>query len=99
MFGNLRAMRDGSIAAEFELGIDISPAQHAVEEDAGARGRARYEALVQRVLKSGREFAAGSDLCWFYLPTILKLTDRRLVPLHSANTTRPGAMPVGCMAM
>jgi imidazolonepropionase-like amidohydrolase len=29
-------------------------------------GRQRYEQLVQRVLKSGVKFAAGSDMCWFY---------------------------------
>lgn len=32
-----------------------------------ARGRERGAALVQRVLKSGVKFAAGSDMCW-YLP-------------------------------
>jgi imidazolonepropionase-like amidohydrolase len=26
----------------------------------------RYDQLVQRVLKSGVKFAAGSDMCWFY---------------------------------
>ncbi|HJT16363.1 MAG TPA: amidohydrolase family protein [Thermoanaerobaculia bacterium] len=30
------------------------------------RSRQRYDALVQRVLKSGVKFAAGSDMCWFY---------------------------------
>jgi imidazolonepropionase-like amidohydrolase len=30
------------------------------------RGRQRYDALVQRILKSGVKFAAGSDMCWFY---------------------------------
>jgi imidazolonepropionase-like amidohydrolase len=30
------------------------------------RGRQRYAALVQRVLKSGVKFGAGSDMCWFY---------------------------------
>lgn len=49
-----------------EPSIVVSPAKHAAEEDAAARGRARYEALVQRVLKSGVRFAAGSDMCWFY---------------------------------
>lgn len=29
-------------------------------------GRQRYNQLVQRVLKSGVKFAAGSDMCWFY---------------------------------
>lgn len=30
------------------------------------RSRQRAAALVQRVLKSGVKFAAGSDMCWFY---------------------------------
>jgi imidazolonepropionase-like amidohydrolase len=30
------------------------------------RNRQRAAALVQRVLKSGVKFAAGSDMCWFY---------------------------------
>jgi imidazolonepropionase-like amidohydrolase len=37
-------------------------------EIAGSVGRhkQRYDQLVQRVLKSGVKFAAGSDMCWFY---------------------------------
>ena len=31
-----------------------------------ARRRQRAAALVQRVLKSGAKFSAGSDMCWFY---------------------------------
>jgi imidazolonepropionase-like amidohydrolase len=49
-----------------EPSIVVSPAQHAAEKDAAPRGRARYEALVQRVLRSGVRFTAGSDMCWFY---------------------------------
>jgi imidazolonepropionase-like amidohydrolase len=49
-----------------EPSIVISPAKHAAQLDAAARGRARYEALVQRVLKSGVKFAVGSDMCWLY---------------------------------
>jgi imidazolonepropionase-like amidohydrolase len=30
------------------------------------RARQRAAALVQRVLRSGVKFAAGSDMCWFY---------------------------------
>jgi imidazolonepropionase-like amidohydrolase len=44
----------------------MSTSAHAAEVEAAARGRTRYEALVQRVLKSGVKFAAGSDMCWFY---------------------------------
>src|ERR1700732_3363410 len=30
------------------------------------RSRQRAAALVQRVMKSGVKFAAGSDMCWYY---------------------------------
>jgi imidazolonepropionase-like amidohydrolase len=49
-----------------EPSIVMSPAVHADEVRTAARGKERYEALVQRVLKSGVKFAAGSDMCWFY---------------------------------
>lgn len=49
-----------------EPSIVMSPAIHADEVSSAARGDTRYEALVQRVLKSGVKFAAGSDMCWFY---------------------------------
>jgi len=58
---------DGFFLKISEPSIVMSPAAHAAEVDAAARGRARYEALIQRVLKSGvKQFAAGSDMCWFY---------------------------------
>ena len=31
-----------------------------------ARGKQRYDQLVQRVSKSGVKFSEGSDMCWFY---------------------------------
>jgi imidazolonepropionase-like amidohydrolase len=46
--------------------IVMSPAARAAEISSAERGRTRYEALVQRVLKSGVKFASGSDMCWFY---------------------------------
>lgn len=46
--------------------IVMSPAARGAEVSAAERGRTRYEALVQRVLKSGVKFASGSDMCWFY---------------------------------
>ena len=49
-----------------EPSIVMSAAKHAAELAAAARGRTRYEALVQRVMKSGVKFAMGSDMCWFY---------------------------------
>jgi imidazolonepropionase-like amidohydrolase len=49
-----------------EPSIVMSPAVHAAEVSSAARGRTRYDELVQRVLKSGVKFAAGSDMYWFY---------------------------------
>ena len=46
--------------------IVMSPASHAADVSAVARRDTRYQALVQRVLKSGVKFAGGSDMCWFY---------------------------------
>ncbi len=43
----------------------MSPAFHSANAYTEAR-RQRYDQLVQRVLKSGVRFAAGSDMCWFY---------------------------------
>jgi imidazolonepropionase-like amidohydrolase len=43
----------------------MSPAFHSANVYTEAR-RQRYDQLVQRVLKSGVRFAAGSDMCWFY---------------------------------
>jgi imidazolonepropionase-like amidohydrolase len=49
-----------------EPSIVMSPAFRASNAAADARTRTRYPELVQRVLKSGVKFAAGSDMCWFY---------------------------------
>jgi imidazolonepropionase-like amidohydrolase len=46
--------------------IVISPAASAERLSSAARSKQRYDQLVQRVLKSGVKFAAGSDMCWFY---------------------------------
>ena len=48
-----------------EPSIVLAPAQRTAYTSTEA-GRKRYEALVQRVSKSGVKFAAGSDMCWFY---------------------------------
>lgn len=57
---------DGFFQKITEPSIVMSPAVHAAEVSSAARGRTRYDELVQRVLKSGVKFAAGSDMCWFY---------------------------------
>ncbi len=46
--------------------IVVSPAMLADEKASVARRNERYSRLVQRVLRSGVRFAAGSDMCWFY---------------------------------
>jgi imidazolonepropionase-like amidohydrolase len=49
-----------------EPSIVMSPAFRASTTSSDARAQKRYADLVQRVLKSGVKFAAGSDMCWFY---------------------------------
>lgn len=46
--------------------IVISAASRAKEASSAAGRKQRYDQLVERVLKSGVKFAAGSDMCWFY---------------------------------
>jgi imidazolonepropionase-like amidohydrolase len=46
--------------------IVVSPASRADFAKSLQGSRQRYNSLVQRVLKSGVKFAAGSDMCWFY---------------------------------
>jgi imidazolonepropionase-like amidohydrolase len=73
-----------------EPSIVMSPALHDGELSSAARGKKRYEELVQRVLKSGLKFAAGSDMCWFYpgktrgqasAATFVNLRDAGMPPL------------------
>jgi len=52
----LRTMRDKGIF------FDLTPTFYTSSD----RSRQRATALVQRVLKSGVKFAAGSDMCWFH---------------------------------
>jgi imidazolonepropionase-like amidohydrolase len=49
-----------------EPNIVISADSRAADASSAARRKQRYDQLVQRVLKSGVKFAAGSDMCWFY---------------------------------
>jgi imidazolonepropionase-like amidohydrolase len=75
----LKQMRDGGIFFVLtptfyggfllkisEPNIVISAASRAADASSAARRKQRYDQLVQRVLKSGVKFAAGSDMCWFY---------------------------------
>lgn len=56
----------GFLTKLFEGTIAMSPAFRDENVKADERGKKRYDSLVQRVLKSGVRFAAGSDMCWFY---------------------------------
>ncbi|HEY7000517.1 MAG TPA: amidohydrolase family protein [Candidatus Udaeobacter sp.] len=49
-----------------ELIFALSPETHDARVSTAARSRARYDQLVQRVMKSGAKFSTGSDMCWFY---------------------------------
>lgn len=49
-----------------ELLFALSPETRVARVSAAERGKARYDQLVQRVMKSGVKFSAGSDMCWFY---------------------------------
>jgi len=46
--------------------IVVLPTSKADQAAATARGHKRVADFVQRILKSGVKFAAGSDMCWFY---------------------------------
>lgn len=49
-----------------ESSVVVSPARHSARAFADARHDELYDQLVQRVLKSGVKFAAGTDMCWFW---------------------------------
>jgi imidazolonepropionase-like amidohydrolase len=73
-----------------EPSIVISPDSRADAVSRNAKRKQLYDALVQRVLKSGVKFAAGSDMCWFYpgrtrgqasVGALVKLRDAGMSPL------------------
>ena len=49
-----------------EPSIVISAGSRAANASSAPDRKQRYDQLVERVLKSGVKFAAGSDMCWFY---------------------------------
>jgi imidazolonepropionase-like amidohydrolase len=70
----------------FDASIVMSPAFRSQYTSGVERGRQRYDALVQRVLKSGVKVAAGSDMCWFYPgKTRGQATATRFPVLHDAG--------------
>lgn len=72
--------------------IVMSPAYRARRVASDARRKQTYDDLVQRVLKSGVKFSAGSDMCWFYpgktcgqasVATLIHLRDAGMTPLDN----------------
>jgi imidazolonepropionase-like amidohydrolase len=73
-----------------EPSIVLSAETRSSRLTSGARRDKQYQDLVQRVLKSGVSFAAGSDMCWFYpgrtrgqasVATFVNLRDAGMSPL------------------
>jgi imidazolonepropionase-like amidohydrolase len=56
----------GFLAQLSEAEIALSPATKSRMAESNQKRSAEVASLVQRVLKSGVKFAAGSDMCWFY---------------------------------
>ena len=95
---------DGFYLKITEPSIVISPASRADAASRNARRKQNYDQLVQRVLKSGVKFAAGSDMCWFYpgksrgqasAGTLVKLRDAGMPPLdviRSITTNAAGML-------
>src|SRR5213079_738768 len=46
--------------------VVISAASRTAYASSAGSSKQQYDQLVERVLKSGVKFAAGSDMCWFY---------------------------------
>jgi imidazolonepropionase-like amidohydrolase len=57
---------DGFFLKITEPSIVLSAETRSSRVRSSARRDEQYKDLVQRVLKSGVKFAAGSDMCWFY---------------------------------
>lgn len=56
----------GSFTRILEGSIVMSPAMKSKQATADERTRQRSVSFMQRILKSGVKFAAGSDMCWAY---------------------------------
>jgi imidazolonepropionase-like amidohydrolase len=57
---------DGFLRKIAEQMVVISAASRAAYASSAPGLKQQYDQLVERVLKSGVKFAAGSDMCWFY---------------------------------
>ena len=95
----LRQMRDKGIFLDLtptfyggfllkimEPSIVVSAETRSSRTESGARRDKQYDELVQRVLKSGVKFAAGTDMCWWYPgKTCGQASVTTLLNLHSAG--------------
>ena len=63
VFGLTPTFYGGFLLKITEPSIVLSPESRAAKLSSSARGDKRYNDLVQRVMKSGVKFAAGSDMC------------------------------------
>jgi imidazolonepropionase-like amidohydrolase len=69
-----------------EPSIVRSPAWRSARATADARRDQLYDQLVQRVLKSGVKFAAGTDMCWYWPgKTCGQASITTLLNLHAAG--------------
>ena len=69
-----------------EPSIVLSPEYRASRANRSTQGDKEYQDLVQRVLKSGVKFAAGTDMCWWYPgKTCGQASVITLLNLHSAG--------------
>jgi imidazolonepropionase-like amidohydrolase len=102
-FGLTPTFYGGFFTKIMQPSIAMSPTLRAANASSDARTQKRYADLVQRVLKSGVKFAAGSDMCWFYpgktrgqasAATIVNLLDAGMPPLDviRAVTTHAAEM-------
>lgn len=57
---------DGFLRKGAEKMVLFSAASQAAFVNSVTHDKQQYDLLVQRVLKSGVKFSAGSDMCWFY---------------------------------
>jgi imidazolonepropionase-like amidohydrolase len=79
---------DGFDLKVHEASIVMSPAFRSALATSDDGSRQRATARVQRVLKSGVKFAAGSDMCWFYPgKTRGQATATMFASLHNAGVS------------
>jgi imidazolonepropionase-like amidohydrolase len=69
-----------------EFSVVLSPIWRSTHASTDARHDQLYDQLVQRELKSGVKFAAGTDMCWFWPgKTCGQATVATLLNLHAAG--------------